>query len=127
MDTKLHGYWYLRSFTEIKHGEIDVVYEDGVYKAETPEFPCDIPDGDEAYELPEQYLNKPLGDANSFYFFSKEANEDAAYKALEQFYQKMLADAKANVIVLENQCEKIGKLKTKNDAILRAMIGLMCK
>lgn len=126
MKTKIHGYWYLRDFTELKHGEIDVTYKDGVYRSETPEFPCDIPDGDEAYELPEDCLNKVFGNDRSFYFFTKNEDSNAAHTALEQHFQQMLTQAKINVVMLEGQCEKVSKFKAQRDAITKAMImGMM--
>jgi len=125
MKTKLHCYWYLNDFTDMKHGEIDVTYENGVYHAETPEFPCDIPDGDEGYRLHEENLNCAFGDKSSFYFFTKDTNSKAAYMALERHFQSMLSDAKASVIILENQCEKIRKLSSASDAIIKAMVSGM--
>lgn len=126
MKTKLHGYWYLRDFTELKHGEIDVTYRDGVYRSETPEFPCDIPDSDEAYELPESSLNKAFGNESSFYFFTKTEDSNAAHAALEQHFQQMLTQAKISVVMLEGQCEKVSKFKAQKDAITKAMImGMM--
>lgn len=127
MKTKLHGYWYLRDFTELKHGEIDVTYEDGLYRSETPEFPCDVPDGDEAYELHEDSLNKAFGNENSFYFFTKSEDSSAAYIALEQHFQKMLTEAKISVVMLEGQCEKVAKFKAQKDAMLKAMITGMIR
>lgn len=127
MKTQLHAYWYTRNFSELKHGLLDVTYEDGTYKSETPEFPCDIPDGDEAYELHEYYLNMALGDEHNFYFFTKEADEKAAYAALDKYYQEKLSNAKAAVVILESQCEKIRKMNPNHDAIIKAMLTGMMK